>query len=194
MITEYNAPNKVSFLQTELGSYKVMALDTISTTQSSDHDIDPAILAPKKEVIKHFIDQMMANLQCLGEEVDPNILLLPGFCRLHKTSHSEFECSSCQEVVAKVLTQMMKAKKESILQQDPTENQSPASDSPTTLHPIEEEVEDLNASYSDTSSDGGGLSSPPPGIIKVQRRRRYIKGKGWTSIVTHPFPKVEEIK
>ena len=32
MITEYNAPNEVAFLQTELASYKVMALDTISTT------------------------------------------------------------------------------------------------------------------------------------------------------------------
>ena len=88
----------------------------------------------------------------------------------------------------------MKAKKDSILQQDPMENQSPASDSPTTRHSIEEEVEDLNASYSDTSLDGGGISSPPLRIIKVQRQRRYIKGKGWTSVVTHPLPKVEEIK
>ena len=35
----------------------------------------------------------------------------------------------------------------------------------------EEENEDLNMSFSDTSSDGGGLSSPPLGMIKVQRRR-----------------------
>ena len=59
---------------------------------------------------------------------------------------------------------------------------------------IEEESEVLNSSYSDTSSDGGGLSSPPLGMIKVQRRRRYVKGKGWTSVVIHPEPKVEEIK
>ena len=32
---------------------------------------------------------------------------------------------------------------------------------------IEEEIEDLNVSYSDTSLDGGGLSSPALGMIKV---------------------------
>ena len=52
MITEYNAPNEVAFLQIELGSYKVMALDTISTTQPGDHDIDPVVLAPKKEAME----------------------------------------------------------------------------------------------------------------------------------------------
>ena len=56
---------------------------------------------------------------------------------------------------------------------------------------IEEENENLNMPYSDTSSDGGGLSSPPLGMIKVQRRRRFVKGKGWTSVVIHPEPKVE---
>ena len=79
MITEYNAPNEVAFLETELGSYKVMALGTTSTTQPDDHNMDLVISAPKGEVMKQFIDHMMANLQCLGEEVDPNILLLPGF-------------------------------------------------------------------------------------------------------------------
>ena len=57
-----------------------------------------------------------------------------------------------------------------------------------------EESEDLNMSYSVTSSNGGGLSSPPPRMIKVQRRRWYVKGEGLTSIVIHPKPKVEEIK
>ena len=42
---------------------------------------------------------------------------------------------------------------------------------------VEEEIKDLNLSYSDTSSDGGGLSSPPPGMTKVQRRRWYMKIK-----------------
>ena len=37
---------------------------------------------------------------------------------------------------------------------------------------IEEKIEDLNVSYSDTSSDGGGFSSPPLRMIKIQRRRR----------------------
>lgn len=30
------------------------------------------------------------------------------------------------------------------------------------------EEEDLNASYNDTSSDGGGLSCPPLGMIKIK--------------------------
>ena len=57
---------------------------------------------------------MVTNLQCLGEEADPSILLLSGFCWLHKVSHSEFEFSSCQEVVAKVLTHIMRNKDENI--------------------------------------------------------------------------------
>lgn len=39
-----------------------------------------------------------------------------------------------------------------------------------------EEVEDLNTSYSDTSSDGVGLSSPPPRMIKIQKRRPFVIG------------------
>lgn len=58
---------------------------------------------------------------------------------------------------------------------------------------LEDKIEDLNASYSDTSSDGGGLSSPPLGMINVQRRRCYVKGQGWTSIFIHPKPKVDKI-
>ena len=36
MIKEYNALNDVAFLQLDLGSYKVMAFDTIPTKISSD--------------------------------------------------------------------------------------------------------------------------------------------------------------
>ena len=136
---------------------------------------------------------MMTNLQCLGEEVDPNILLLPRFCWVHKMSHSKFECSSCQEEVTKVLTQMMEMKKGSDPQHESMENQSPM-DTSSTLQMIEEEIKDLNALYNDTSLDGGGLSSPPLRVIKIQRWRRYIKGQGWTSVVVHPLPEVEEIK
>ena len=35
---------------------------------------------------------------------------------------------------------------------------------------IEEEIKYLNMSYSDTYLDDGGFSSPPLGIIKIQRR------------------------
>ena len=59
---------------------------------------------PKPEIMTHFMDNMVANLQCLGEEANPSILLLLGFFKLHKVSHSKFECSFFQEVVIKVLT------------------------------------------------------------------------------------------
>ena len=80
MITECNTPNEVTFLQKDLGSYKVMVFDTTSTRKSDDQDMDPIISIPKDEVVTQFIDHMMANIQCLGEEADPNILLLLGFC------------------------------------------------------------------------------------------------------------------
>ncbi len=67
-------------------------------------------------------------------------------------------------------------------------------DSSNLVEKIEEEIEDLNLSYTDTSSYGGGLSSPPPMMIKVQRRSQYVKGKGFTSVVIHPKLEVEEIK
>ena len=56
-----------------------------------------------------------------------------------------------------------------------------------------EEVEYLNASYSDTSLDDGGLSSSLLGMIKIQRRRCFIKGQVWTLVVIHPKPKVDKI-
>ena len=148
---------------------------------------------PNTETVTQFIDSMVTNLQCLGEEADPGILLLPGFCRLHKVGHSEFECSVCQEAVARVLTQMMENKSKKTSTYELMESQNSVNSS-NLIKKTEEENENLNMSYSDTSSDGGGLSSPPPVMIKVQRRRRFVKGKGWTSIVIHPEPKVEEIK
>ena len=68
---------------------------------------------------------MVTNLQCLGEESDSSILLLPGFFRLHKISHLEFECSSCQEAFAKGLTQMMEFKNDNTLKDEPMEDQDP---------------------------------------------------------------------
>lgn len=52
---------------------------------------------------------------------------------------------------------------------------------------------DLNASYSDTSSDGRALSSPSPEMIKVLIRRHFVKGQGWTSMVIQPNPKIDKI-
>ena len=59
---------------------------------------------------------------------------------------------------------------------------------------FEEKIEDLNLSYTYSSSNGGGFSSPPLKMIKVQGRRWYMKGQGWTSVVIHPKPIVDEIK
>ena len=169
MIIEYNALNEITFLQSDLGSYKVMALDTVPNNTSRDQDKEPKVPVPKSETVTQFIDNMVTNLQCLGEEVDPSILL-PGFCRLHKVSHSKFECLACQEAVAKVLTQIMENNGKKISTNELTESQNSINTS-NLVEKIEEECEDLNVSYSDTFSNGGGLSSPPPGMIKVQRKR-----------------------
>ncbi len=44
-------------------------------------------------------------------------------------------------------------------------------DSSNIFEKTKEERKYLNVSYSDISLDGGGLSSPPLGMMKVQRRR-----------------------
>ena len=65
--------------------------------------------------------------------------------------------------------------------QIPNEVQSKSSSSTSTSELVdiyEEENEDSNVSYSDTSLDGGGLTNPPPRMIKVQRRRCFIKHQG----------------
>ena len=102
----------------------------------------------------------------MGEEADPNILLLQGFFQLHKVSHSKFEISSCQEVVAKVLTQIMENKGKKTEIDELIESQNYVN-SFNLIEKTKEESKDLNTSYSDTSSDGGGFSSPPLGMIKV---------------------------
>ena len=88
---------------------------------------------------------------------------------------------------------MMGDKNNKIPQDELVENQSPINFFES-MERDEEEIKDLNLLYSDTSSDGGGLFSPPLGMIKVQRRRWYVKGQGWTSVVVHLEPKVDEIK
>lgn len=174
MITKYNAPNEVEFLQSNLGSYKVMAF---STKISDDQTKNSKVSIPRQDVVMQFVDNMMANLQSLEEEADPNILLLLGSFRLHKVSHSKFKFSSCQEAIAKVLTQMMEFKSDNMLKDEPMGDQALVNISES-IEKVEEEIKDLNALYSDTSSDGRYLSSPPPRMIKIKRRRRYVKGKG----------------
>ena len=79
MITEQNAPNEIIFLQLDLGSYNVMVFYTALAKILDDQDEKSMISIPKQEIVTQFIDNMVANLQCLEEEVDPNILLLLGF-------------------------------------------------------------------------------------------------------------------
>ena len=86
----------------------------------------------------------------------------------------------------------MEVKSGNILKDEPMENQSPINIWES-MEKVEEEIKDLSASYSDTSLDGGGLSSPPLGMINIQRRRWYIKGQGWTSVAIHPKPKLDKI-
>ena len=61
---------------------------------------------------------------------------------------------------------MMGVKKVNDPQGEPIENQSLANTS-NIVENIEGETKVLNAAYSDTFSDSGGLSSPSPGEIKV---------------------------
>lgn len=75
---------------------------------------------------------------------------------MHKVNHSEFECLSCQLVVAKVLMQMVKVKKVNDPQNEPIENLSPTKTS-NVVEEIGGETKDLSALYSDTSSNGRGF-------------------------------------
>ena len=62
MITEYNALNEIAFLQSDLGSYKVMVFDAIPTKASQDQDKESKMPVPKRETVPQFIDNMVTNL------------------------------------------------------------------------------------------------------------------------------------
>ena len=51
MITKYNAPNEIAFLQSDLGSYKVMVLDMIPTNASQDQNEEANVPVPKSETM-----------------------------------------------------------------------------------------------------------------------------------------------
>ena len=61
---------------------------------------------------------------------------------------------------------MMRDKDNKIPKDEVTKNQNSINLSKL-VEKVEVEIEDINLSYSDTSSNDGGLSSPPLGIIKV---------------------------
>ena len=62
MITKYNASNEIAFLQLDLGSYKVMVLDTVPTNTYQDQNEEPKVPVPKSETVTQFIDSMVTNL------------------------------------------------------------------------------------------------------------------------------------
>ena len=134
-----------------------MDFDTTSTKTLDDQNGRSMIQIPKEEIVTCFIHSMVANLQCLGEEEDPSVFILPRFCRLHKVSHLEFECSHFQEAIAKVLTQIMEINSANVPKKISTQNQSSTNISES-MEKVGEEIEDLNASCSDNYSNGGGLS------------------------------------
>ena len=115
-----------------------MSLEINSTKKPDDRNGKPMIPIPKEEIVTQFIDSIVVNLQCLGEEADPNILLLPGFCRLHKVIQLEFECSHCQEAVTQVLTQIMQFKRD----QPPNEIQEENSSSTCISEAMEKDEEE----------------------------------------------------
>ena len=143
------------------------------------------------------MDKMIYNMQYLKEDVDPNILLLLGFCCLDHASHSEFEFPCCQDValwlLSKVaspqsLTQISNPEAKiilSIIKDIQTNNLDQVFQSGNTIlaigksHPKGPILdEDLNISHSDTSLDGGALPSPSKGVVTNPRRKKYVKGQG----------------
>ena len=62
MIMDYNAPNEIAFMQSELGSYKVMVLDIVSTNTPQDQNKEPKVPIPNTEKVTQFIDSMVTNL------------------------------------------------------------------------------------------------------------------------------------
>ena len=120
-------------------------------------------------------------MQYLGEDVDPNILLLLGFYRLHHVIHSEFEFLCCQDGILSVLskvatpgssTQTSQPKAEIIVNQD---QEVPKDDISLIMEEPHLEVsiqyDDPNLSYSDTSLDEGALPSPLEGVVTNFRRK-----------------------
>ena len=54
------------------------------------------------------MDNMISNMQYLGDDANPNILLLPSFYHSHHESHFEFECPCCQDAISRVLSDVVK--------------------------------------------------------------------------------------
>ena len=155
---------------------------------------------PDDSVFQEFMDSMISNMQYLGDDTDPNVLLIPGFCCIHRESHSEFECSSFVEAISRVLSKMAKLQETSQREvniftvpkktgsNDDTVRGDPLMDGNpilTTSHLHHEGIkleDDPTLSYSNTSSNGRGLPPPSNGIVTNPRRRWFVKGQGWKSI------------
>lgn len=107
-------------------------------------------------------------------------------------SHVEFEYLDYLEAISQVLTQVIHSTTDQTTSGITNDNSSHLC-MPSIMNNGEEIEEDLNASYSDRSSNGGALPSHPPRMIKVLRRRHFLKGQGWTSVVIQPKPQTTKI-
>ena len=73
--------------------------------------------------LQQFMENMISNMQYIGEDIEPNILFLPFFYHLHHASRSEFECPCCQDAISRVLLKL--ASLESSMKTSPLEFEVP---------------------------------------------------------------------
>ena len=104
MIIDYNAPNKVMFNQSNLGSYYVMTFKWVDVLEDSPIGGVQEFF-PNDQALQEFMDSMISNMQYLGDDYDLNILL-PGFYCIHCEIHSKFECPCCQDAISRVLSKV----------------------------------------------------------------------------------------
>ena len=52
------------------------------------------------------MDNMISNMQYMGDDADSNILLILGFFHIHCEIHSKFECPCCQNTISSVLSKV----------------------------------------------------------------------------------------
>ena len=101
MIIECNVPNEVHFNQSNLASYMLLPFNLKETSEGS-HIEGVQEFSLRDEALQKFMDIMIYNMQCLGEDTNPSILWLPSFCHLHCVSHSKVKCPCFQDAISRV--------------------------------------------------------------------------------------------
>ena len=134
------------------------------------------------------MDIMISNMKYLGDDVDPNVLIILGFFHIHYESHSEFECPCSQNAISRVLSKVvaplgacgegvntiMVPEKEimnkEVVQDDVAMSESPIVAANQLALEIAKLDNDPALSYSDNSSDSRELPLPSNGVLKNPRR------------------------